>query len=127
MAGPSARAWLVTLVGALAVLAAVTAPISPWAALPATLFVVAVVVHALLGSPGRHHVERIEGGRIRLRTPSGQCLQGALQPAYCSGFYCAFTVHDPVAGSSRFGLFRDELDPDGWRRLRVALRSGGGG
>jgi hypothetical protein len=73
---------------------------------------------------GRHRIDRIDGGRIRLQTPGGRCLHGALEPSYCSGLYCAFTIHDPTAGSQRFGLFRDELDVDAWRRLRVALRTG---
>lgn len=74
---------------------------------------------------GRHRIDRIDDGRIRLQTPGGRSLHGALEPSYCSGLYCAFTIHDPTAGSQRFGLFRDELDADAWRRLRVALRTGG--
>ena len=119
------RRSLIAVIGALSLVAVATAPVPGWAVLFGAVLVVAVAGRALRRAPGAHRVERIEGGRIRLRTPAGSCLHGAVEPAYSSGFFCAFTVHDPVAGSRRFGLFRDELDPEGWRRLRVALRAGG--
>ena len=125
MRPPSVRAVLVGLVAALALLAVFGAPLPTWAALPVLAVVVLTTIRALRNAPGRHRLELIEGGRVRIRTPAGDRLHGSLQAAYSSGFYCAFTVHDPARGSRRFGLFRDELDADGWRRLRVALRTGG--
>jgi|SRR6056297_1893912 len=116
---------MVGWVAALASFAAVIASLDSWATVLVVGFIVFVAARALRDAPGRHRVERIVGGRIRLRTPTGVRLHGDLQPAYCSRLYCAFTVHDPACGARRFGLFRDELDADGWRQLRVALRSGG--
>lgn len=125
MGRPSIRAVLVVLVAAMALIAAVVTSLPSWLMIATAAFVVVVAARALRALPGRHHVERMEGGRIRLRTPSADRVQGALEPVYGSGFYCAFVVHDPVRGARHFGLFRDELDRAGWRRLRVALRAGG--
>lgn len=90
-----------------------------------SLCVIGLAVHAWRRRPALNRLDRIDDGRIRLHTANGRTVVGAFEPDYCSGFYCAFTLHDPLNGSQRYGLFRDELDADAWRRLRVALRTQG--
>lgn len=125
MAVPRFRRALILIAAFLALLAAARAELPTGLVFLIAGVSIVLSIRAWWHCPGQHRLERIEDGRIRVRTDSGRILHGALQPDYCSGFYCAFTVHDPVAGSQRFGLFRDELDRDAWRRLRVALRFGG--
>jgi hypothetical protein len=118
------RSLLVAGMTILALVAVATAQLPSGIATVSALAVLFAGGRAAIAFRGRLHLDRIEDGRLRVQTPAGETLHGTLQTHYCSRFFCAFAVDDPAAGIRVFGLFQDEVDPERWRRLRVALRSG---
>ncbi|MBY6205787.1 protein YgfX [Halomonas denitrificans] len=120
---PRLRRLLVGLATLLALVAVVRSSLAAWMALPSGLVVLALGARALYGGSKRLRIRYPQPGLVVVDTEARTGRwQGRFEPLYTSGFYCAFRVTDPARGSRVFGLFRDELDPDAWRRLQVVLR-----
>lgn len=97
------------------------APVLLLTSLPVLLF----ALHSIRRAPSAVCLNLPEPGLVAIRFRPDQPLhQGRFDPLYASGPYCALRVRDPANGNRVFGLFRDELPTDSWRRLQVALRAG---
>lgn len=82
-----------------------------------------VVYRALRRAPGQVRLTLPEPGIVLIRPRDDQpALRGRFDALYASGPYCALRIRDPAHGNRVVGLFRDELPPEAWRRLQVALR-----
>ena len=122
---PTMRRNLIAVVSILALLAIGITGLAPlWKALLALVVVFGAGVSLRKAPVGL--MIRIPGqGLLEVRSAAdAESWQGRFDPLYANALFCAFRIRDPGRGRRVFGCFRDELPPETWRRVQVALRTG---
>ena len=117
------RRTLVACGAGLGMAAVLLAGLSAVHSLFLSLLVAGIVVRALRRAPRHVRLSFPEPGTIVVQARADQpALRGRFDPLYAGGPYCALRIRDPAHGHRVIGLFRDEIPPETWRRLQVALR-----